>query len=435
MTKLPNAALSRYALLLGIFLLASCAAPSASVRNTLGLDYSSPESVGIDSTRLERLTQAMQGFVDEGKLAGVVTAAARDGKIFHFESVGQRDLASGDPMENDDLFRIYSMTKPITGVALMILYEEGKFKLSDPVAMYIPEFTDLQVYAGMADDGTMLTEPADHPMTMRELMSHTGGLLYTPPLSQGPVANAYAEAGIMDLTGTSLADSVPALKDIPLGYQPGTQWVYSISVDVQGYMVERLSGMSFGEFLQQRLFDPLGMVDTGFYVKPENAHRLSRQYAPNSDGTLRRTDNRGGIAGGYDFLSAPVFESGGGGLTSTAADYLQFVQMHLNKGMHNGQRLLSEEAIDEMRSNQLPDAVEGIGAIYPGNVFGLDFAIVENSAAYQGASVGTHWWWGIAGSWFWIDPVENLVFIGMIQNDDIMYSLQTHAASRAAIYR
>jgi CubicO group peptidase (beta-lactamase class C family) len=178
-------------------------------------------------------------------------------------------------------------------------------------------------------------------------------LLYTPPLSQGPVANAYAEAGIMDLTGTSLADSMPALKDIPLGYQPGTQWVYSISVDVQGYMVERLSGMSFGEFFEQRLFDPLGMVDTGFYVRPESADRLSRQYAPNSDGTLRRTDNRGGIAGGYDFRSAPVFESGGGGLTSTAADYLQFAQMHLNKGMHNGQRLLSEEAIEEMRSNQL----------------------------------------------------------------------------------
>ena len=155
---------------------------------------------------------------------------------------------------------------------------------------------------------------------------------------------------------------MPALKDIPLGYQPGTQWVYSISVDVQGYMVERLSGMSFGEFLQQRLFDPLGMVDTGFFVKPENAHRLSRQYAPNSDGTLRRTDNRGGIAGGYDFKSAPVFESGGGGLTSTAADYLQFAQMHLNRGMHNGQQLLSPEGIELMRTNQLPAAVEDISA-------------------------------------------------------------------------
>lgn len=392
-------------------------------------------SAEVSQAQLDAVAADLQSRVDAGKLSGAVVMVAQDGEVLMTEAMGYQNVEDQVPMQTDTIFRIFSMTKPVTGTALMMLWDEGKFKLDDPVEMHLPELAGMQVFVSQNEDGSWETEAADHPMTVRELMSHTGGLLYTPPLSQGPVANAYAEAGIMDLTGTSLADSVPALKGIPLGYQPGTQWVYSISVDVQGYMVERLSGMSFGEFLQQRLFDPLGMVDTGFYVKPENAHRLSRQYAPNSDGTLRRTDNRGGIAGGYDFLSAPVFESGGGGLTSTAADYLQFVQMHLNKGMHNGQRLLSEEAIDEMRSNQLPDAVEGIGAIYPGNVFGLDFAVVENSAAYQGASVGTHWWWGIAGSWFWIDPVENLVFIGMIQNDDIMYSLQTHAASRAAIYR
>ena len=238
----------------------------------------------------------------------------------------------------------------------------------------------------------------------------------------------------MNLTGSTLAESMPALADIPLGYQPGTEWVYSISVDVQGYLIERLSGMSFGEFLQQRLFEPLGMNDTGFYVQPEHGDRLSRQYVPNDDGTLTRTDNRAGIAGGFDFRSPPKFESGGGGLTSTAGDYLKFVQMHLNKGEFNGKRILSEAAIEHMRSNQLPDQVENIGGLYPGNVFGLDFAIVENPAVFNGASAGTHWWWGIAGSWFWIDPVENIAFIGMIQNDDILYSLQVHAAAREAIY-
>jgi CubicO group peptidase (beta-lactamase class C family) len=315
----------------------------------------------------------------------------------------------------------------------MMLWDEGKFQLDDPVEMHLPELAGMQVFVEQNEDGSWVTEPAEHPMTVRELMSHTGGLAYTPPLSQGPVAEAYAKAGIMNLTGATLAESMPALRDIPLFYQPGSQWVYSISVDVQGFMVERLSGMRFGEFLETRIFQPLGMVDTGFSVKPENAARLSRQYAPNNDGTLRRTDNRPGLAN-FDFLSPPKFESGGGGLTSTATDYMKFVQMHLNDGELNGVRILSEAAVAQMRANQLPKAVANIGQLYPGNVFGLDFAIVEDSDSYQGASKGTHWWWGIAGSWFWIDPVENIGFIGMIQNDDILYSLRVHAAARAAIY-
>jgi CubicO group peptidase (beta-lactamase class C family) len=225
-----------------------------------------------------------------------------------------------------------------------------------------------------------------------------------------------------------LAESIPALGDSPLAHQPGTQWVYSISVDVQGYLVELLSGQSFDEFLQERIFDPLEMTDTGFYVKAENASRFSRQYRPTNDGKLRRSDSGA-------FLKPPKFLSGGGGLTSTASDYMKFAQMHLNKGLLNGKRILSEEAVQIMRSNQLPEAVSGIGGLYPGNVFGVDFAIVNDSNAFNGAPVGTHWWWGIAGSWFWIDPVENIVFVGMIQNDDILYSIQVHAAMREAIYR
>lgn len=381
----------------------------------------------IDQARLAALKADMQSRVDANKLSGVVMMVAQDGEVLMHDAVGYQNVEDQVPMSTDSIFRIFSMTKPVAGTALMLLYDEGKFTLDDPVEKHMPELAGLEVFVSENDDGSYVTEAADHPMTMRELMSHTGGLVYTPPLSQGPIANAYAKAGIMNLPNYTLAESIPKLGDIPLSYQPGSQWVYSISVDVQGYLVEVLSGQTFDEFLQERLFDPLGMSDTAFYVSADKADRFARQYRPTSDGSLSRTDS--GM-----FLSKPKFLSGGGGLTSTAADYMKFAQMHLNMGMHNGNRIISEEAINLMRSNQLPDAVAGIGQIYPGNVFGLDFAIVNDSAAYQGAPVGTHWWWGIAGSWFWIDPVENVVMIGMIQNDDILYSLQTHGAARAALY-
>jgi len=400
----------------------------------VALFFSAQILADVEQARLDAVAADLKARIDEGKLSGAVVMVAQDGEVLMHEAMGYQNVEDQVPMSKDTIFRIFSMTKPVTGTALMMLWDEGKFQLDDPVEMHLPELAGMQVFVEQNEDGSWVTEPADHPMTVRELMSHTGGLVYTPPLSQGPVAEAYAKAGIMNLTGATLAESMPALKDIPLSYQPGSQWVYSISVDVQGYMVERLSGMRFGEFLETRIFQSLGMVDTGFSVKPENAARLSRQYAPNNDGTLRRTDNRPGLAN-FDFLSPPKFESGGGGLTSTAADYMRFVQMHLGGGELNGVRILSEAAVAQMRANQLPEAVANIGQLYPGNVFGLDFAIVENSDSYQGASEGTHWWWGIAGSWFWIDPVENIGFIGMIQNDDILYSLQVHAAARAAIYQ
>ncbi len=382
----------------------------------------------LEPERLEAVAADIQSRVDAGKLSGAVVMIAQDGEIKMHRALGYQNVEDEVPMSTDTIFRIFSMTKPVTGTALMMLYDEGKFQLDDPVEKHLPELAGMEVFVSQNDDGSWETVAAEHPMTVRELMSHTGGLLYTPPLSQGPIATAYARAGIMNLPNYTLAETIPALAEIPLSYQPGTQWVYSISVDVQGYMVERLSGMAFDEFLQQRLFDPLGMEDTGFYVKAEDAQRLARQYNPNSDGTLTRTDNGA-------FLSPPKFLSGGGGLTSTAADYMRFVQMHLNMGELDGKRILSEEAVEIMRSNQLPESVANIGQLYPGNVFGVDFAIVEDSAAYQGAPEGTHWWWGIAGSWFWIDPVQNIGFIGMIQNSDILYSLQVHAAARAALYQ
>ena len=382
----------------------------------------------IEQARLDAVTADLQARIDEGKLSGAVVMIAQNGKIQLRKALGYQNVEDEIPMQEDTIFRIFSMTKPITGTALMVLHDEGKFELNDTVEKYLPELGGMEVFVSQNDDGSWVTEPANHPMTIRELMSHTGGLLYTPPLSRGPVASAYAKAGINNLFNYTLEESIPALADIPLGYQPGTQWVYSISVDVQGYLVERLSGQKFDEFLQERLFDPLDMAETGFFVKPENADRLARQYQPRQDGTLARTDTGA-------FLNPPKFLSGGGGLTSTAGDYMKFVQMHLNGGELNGKRVLSKEAVEIMRSNQLPDAVPGIGQLYPGNGFGVDFAIVNDSAAFQGAPLGTHWWWGIAGSWFWIDPVSNIGFIGMIQNSDILYSIQVHAAARAAMYQ
>lgn len=379
----------------------------------------------IDKARFGKIEADLKARIAEKRLSGAVVLVAQDGEVLMHEAYGYQNVEDKVPMSTDSIFRIFSMTKPIAGTALMMLYDDGKFQMNDPVEKFMPELKGAEVFVSQNDDGSWVTEPADHPMTMRELMSHTGGLLYTPPLSSGPVASAYSKAGIMG--NATLAESMPSLGDIPLGYQPGSQWVYSISVDVQGYLVELLSGQTFDVYLKERLFDPLGMNETAFHVAAKNADRLARQYRPGRDGNLARTDSG-------RFLEPAKFLSGGGGLTSTTSDYLKFATMHLNHGMHDGKRILSEEAIQIMRSNQLPDGIDGIGALYPGNVFGADFAIVNDSDAFNGAPEGTHWWWGIAGSWFWIDPVENIIMVGMIQNDDIMYSVQVHGAMRSALY-
>ncbi len=381
----------------------------------------------IDSARLDAIAADMQSRVDEERLSGAVIMIAQDGELQMSKTFGHQNVEGEVPMEMDTIFRIFSMTKPVTGTALMILHDEGKFQLSDPVSKYIPELARLRVFTESDAEGNMLTEAANHEMTIQELMTHTGGIMYVPPLSSGPVAQAMVAAGIMR-PDIPLAQQISSLGELPLGYQPGTRWEYSYSVDVQGYLVEVLSGQTFDVFLQERIFAPLGMVDTGFYVPADKAHRLARQYNQAPGGGLTRTDTG-------QFLSKPAFFSGGGGLTSTAGDYMKFAQMHLNKGQLDGVRILSEDAIAIMRSNLLPEGIDNIANIYPGNVFGVDFAVVSDSAAFNGAPVGTHWWWGIAGSWFWIDPVQNIVFVGMIQNDNIFYSIQTHGAVRSLLYQ
>ncbi|MXY91054.1 MAG: beta-lactamase family protein [Gammaproteobacteria bacterium] len=382
----------------------------AVVEQVPDLTMAAPEAAGMDSGRLSRLTDAMQGLVDEGRLAGVVTAVVRHGKIVHFESAGYRDMEAGAPMTNDALFRIYSMTKPITGVALMMLYDEGKFRLSDPVEMYIPELSGLQVAAGTDENGELVTEPADHPMTVRELMAHTGGLTYGI-FSGSEVDSMYVEADLLN-SGITLQEMVTRLGAIPLRQQPGSMWHYSVAVDVQGYLVEVLSGQAFDDFLDERLFGPLGMNDTDFYVPAEKAERFAQIYTYDEEGNLASSEMFGAA---NDYMVDPVFKSGGGGLVSSTMDYLKFTQMMLNGGELNGVRILSPLTVDLMHRNQLPRGMPDniLGA--PGTVFGLDFAVVTDPVEAESFSAGEYYWGGAAGTWFWIDPVEDLIVVGMIQ--------------------
>ena len=371
------------------------------------LSRAAPEAVGLSSERLERLSAAMQGLVDEGRLAGITTLIARHGKVAHFGTFGAQDRETGKPMAEDTIFRIYSMTKPITSVALMLLYEEGLFRLSDPVEKYIPEFKDLPVALGEDGNG-IVTEPADHPMTIRELMSHTAGLSYGI-FSESPVDKLYREAEILHPDST-LREMIEDLAAIPLRQQPGTIWHYSVAVDVQGYLVEVLSGQPFDAFLKERIFDPLGMNDTSFWVPPEKADRFAQVYVYGEDGALKLPGDE--PLRDRDYLSPVNFLSGGGGLVSTTMDYARFSQMLLNGGELDGVRLLAPSTVELMHRDQTP---KGVPVFSPGQGFGLNFAVVKDPVEADGISKGEYYWGGAAGTWFWIDPAEDLIFVGMIQ--------------------
>ncbi|HBX38739.1 MAG TPA: serine hydrolase [Pseudohongiella sp.] len=390
------------------------------------LEHATPESAGLSEQGIEDLAAGMRKAVDEGNLAGIVSTLIRDGKIVHMDAYGYQDIQDQVPMTEETIFRIFSMTKPITGVALMMLHEEGKFSLEDPVSQYIPELAGLRVAAADGPDGVPETEPADHEMTIRELMSHTGGLTYGL-FSRSQVDSMYQAVNILDANGT-LKDMIDKLAEIPLRQQPGSLWHYSVSVDVQGYLVEVLSGQNFAEFLQQRLFDPLNMDDTGFAVPDSDRERFATMYQSGQGGLTQPQDAVGG-----DYREPVTFYGGGGGLVSTIGDFMKFTQMLANGGELNGVRVLSPESVALMRSNQLPEGMEEIPG-YPGNQFGLDFAVVVDPSRNNGMSEGSYWWWGIGGTWFWIDPVENLTFIGMIQNRNLMYARQLQAISKELVY-
>jgi len=376
----------------------------------------SPEALGFDAQRLAKLDTYMAKVVADGRVAGMSTLLARHGQVVAEKTYGVKSLATGAPMTKDTIFRLYSMSKPITGVAMMMLFEDGRWQLDDPITKFVPEFKALKVMTGT--DAASIQD-LKRPPTMRQLMSHTAGFGYGLA-DQHPVDKLYREKGVLAANG--LADMIKRTAEIPLMYEPGTQWYYSSAVDIQGYIVEKLSGQKFGEFLQQRIFKPLKMTDTAFYVPADKASRLAAVYAGNpKTGKIEEVKE---LFGGSmpTYLEPPSMESGGGGLVGTIGDYARFAQMIANKGDLDGARLLSPASVEMMGTNMIPKSVlvgsNGIGATRFNEAvgFGLDFMVViEPRAAGTLEGKGSMSWGGAAGTWFWVDPTEDLIFVGMIQ--------------------
>jgi len=372
-----------------------------------------PEMVGFSSERLEKLDKAMQATVDNKTLSGVVTVLARHGKIVQTKVYGKQDIAAATPMQKDSIFRIFSMTNPTIGVAMMMLYEEAKWRPSDPIAKFLPEFANVQVFAGTNADGSMILEKPKHAPTVGELMTHTAGFTYGL-FGNSPVDKMYTK--VNPLGAASLKEFAEKLATIPLLYQPGEGWVYSVSVDLQGLIVERISGKTLPEFMQERVFGPLDMKDTGFSVAQGKLARVATIYTTGQGGIVPMPRDPA-------ITQTPGMASGGGGLYSTARDYLRFTQMLLNNGELHGVRLLAPSSVQLMRTNHLPEQVTakgtfGIGfyKMQPGFGFGYDVAVFEDPIKVGStAGQGSFLWDGVAGTWFWVDPTNDVIFIGMIQ--------------------
>jgi CubicO group peptidase (beta-lactamase class C family) len=379
-----------------------------------GLPSAKPETLGFSSERLARLKTEMRRLVDSQEFSGIVTLVARHGKVVASDVYGQQDVASRTPMQKDTIFRIYSMTKPITGVAMMMLYEEGKWHPDDPLSRHIPEFAGLKVFERMGPDGAPIVKAPMHAPTVGELMSHTAGFTYGI-FGATQVDKLYQADN--PLEAPSLKEFINRLSKKPLLYDPGEQWVYSVSVDVQGYLVEKLSGQTLPDFMRTRIFEPLGMTDTGFSVPAGKLARLATIYT--MDGQSHKLTP---VPRDPNISTTPGLPSGGGGLYSTAADYLRFAQMLDNNGELNGVRLLSPSTVSLMRANHLPDRLMtgqfgiGFARMRPGFGFGYDVAVFdEPHKAGSTTGRGTYLWDGAAGTWFWIDPTNDVIFIGMIQ--------------------
>jgi len=378
-----------------------------------------PEEVGLSSERLQRIDDVFGSYVEEGRIAGAVGIVLRHGKLVYTGAWGMRDLAAGDPSEVDDIFRIASMTKPITSVAVMILFEEGRFFLDDPVGRYLPELANVRVAklseATSADD--IPTERARRPMTIRDLLRHTSGLTYGT-FSNTVVDSLYRRTRVGGQRTS--AEMVTGLGELPLVYQPGTRWNYSLSTDVLGRLVEVLSGKSLDVFMRERIFEPLDMRDTGFYVPAAERDRFTRSYG--HEGPERTL-----TVGRDGFEAPPTRFSGGGGLVSTAPDYARFAQMLMNGGELDGARILGRKTVELMTVDHLPEGIP-TGFLRRGWGFGLGLT-VKIKAGLDGmpGSVGNYYWMGIRGTSFWVDPEEDLIGVFMIQirpNRDITFRQQ-----------
>ena len=377
-----------------------------------------PESVGLCAARLERIDAWMGRLVAAGKLSGVSVAIMRHGELAFLKTAGMADVERGVAMTRDTIFRIYSMTKPLTIVAALMLYEEGRFQLDDPVSRYLPAFSGSRVFLG-GSRGKMETAPAMRDITIKDLMTHTSGLTYGFMEANGLDALYRAEG--IDFSGNpdaALGETVERLAKLPLLAQPGTRWNYSVGTDVLGYLVEVISGEPFGRFLIDRVIEPLGMVDTDFFVPAEKHHRLGSNYAPNGAGGLRVID----AAASSAYLKPRRMASGGGGLVSTADDYLRFCRFMLGKGELDGVRLLGRKTVELMTMNHLPGDMAAMGSprfsesTYHGIGFGLGVSVMLDPAKAEiVGSPGEYAWGGAASTAFWVDPSEDMAVVLLTQ--------------------
>ncbi len=395
-------------------------------------------AVGLAPDRLARVTQWLNEQVDGGRLAGAGVLIGRRGKVGYFETAGFADVGAKTPFNRDTLVRMFSMSKPVTTVAAMMLYERGAFQLDDALATYLPEFADTPVWVG-GDADIDSTVPVDQPITVRQVMTHTAGLTYGF-MHTNVVDAAYREQGIeFPGAGGTLAQWIERLAELPLICQPGSQWNYSVASDVLGRLVEIWSGQTLAEFLGQEIFTPLAMNDTGFHVEPANHSRFSALYAPLTGGDMSTVASaakpavgaadRGGLkqlesSTNSRYLQPATLYSGGGGLTGSMSDYGRFCQMLLNGGELDGVRLLGRKTVEFMRLNQLPDNrdMAAMGqpvwseTSYDGIGFGLGWAVVLDPVkAHIVTSVGEHHWGGAASTFFWIDPDEELYAVFFTQ--------------------
>lgn len=398
---------------------------------------SSPRSLGFDPAGVDRLRAYMGDMVEAGRVAGGAFVILRHGRVAALHCVGEADLEDHRPIRPDTLYRIYSMTKPITAVAMLQLYEKGLWALDDSVTRFLPQLGNLRVCTGVEASGEMTTRPVSRPPTIREIMSHTAGFGYGL-FDQHPVDRAVYDRAV--LQAPDLATMIDRLTDIPLMFEPGTEWAYSVSSDVLGRLVEVISGQSLPDYFQQHVFAPLKMIDTGFHVPASQADRLAAIYSAGPEGRLESARTLFGFPA-VDFTRPPDLPLGGGGLVSTAGDYARFCQMILNRGQLDGASLLRPETVDLLATNQIPDAVLArpnparLLPFGPGFGFTLGFSVVLDPAAIGAVEGrGTLAWGGGGGTWFWIDPENDLAFVGLIQRMADPVSAEFRTVARQLTY-
>lgn len=389
-----------------------------SVQTSPPLAEGSASSVGMSEQRLERIDNMLEEAIEENQIPGAVALVARNGKIIYYKAFGLANNESGRKMKRNDIFRIASQTKAVTSTAVMMLWEEGRFQLDDPISEYIPGFENPQILDSLiTEDTTYTTKPAETPITIRHLLTHTSGIGYGMIDGDDRFKKIYQKAGVTDLFTTrdiTIEESVKKLAKLPLHHEPGEAFTYSEGLDVLGYFIEEMSGMPLNEFFRKRIFDPLGMDDTWFYL-PESKHsRLVPVLTRENDSWVSYPVTFYDPA--YPVEGARRFYSGGAGLSSTAEDYASFLQMFLNKGEYNGVRLLSRTTVELMMNNQTGDLLEGTGGDY-----GLAFGLVDQQGEIVGGqgSEGTFYWGGYFNTQYFADPGEDLIGILMKQTQEI----------------